>query len=241
VAPVWRGQGLGTALLRWSEARIRALAAAEHPGERWEFAGNASSTEADATSLLLHEGYTAPYHVLSLMLDPGVPVPEALLPPGITVRLVLPEHLAPIAAGIGEAYEQQPVVEGAVKGRYDEAYDPSAYAADLATPRYDPTLWQVAWEDDELVGQVLTRVQGAVAEVFEMSVRPAWRRRGLARALLVRSVVALRARGIDEIRVHTVQEFLTRAADVYRAVGFRVVKVFSRYRKANELPSSPNL
>lgn len=146
VAPAWRGQGIGTALLQWCEARIRALAAAERPGARWEFAANASSTEVDATALLLHEGYTAPYHVLSLALDPAVTSPEAALPPGIDVRPVLPEHLRLIAASIGEAYADQPVVAGTVKGRYDEAYDPVAYAADLAMPRYDPALWQVAWD-----------------------------------------------------------------------------------------------
>jgi mycothiol synthase len=77
VVPEWRGRGIGTTLLQWCEGRIRVSVAAEHPGERWEYAGNASSTEAHATALLLHEGYVAPYHVLSLALEPTVNLPDA--------------------------------------------------------------------------------------------------------------------------------------------------------------------
>jgi ribosomal protein S18 acetylase RimI-like enzyme len=63
-------------------------------------------------------------------------------------------------------------------------------------------------------------------------VRPAWRRRGLARALLSRALLALRERGIDVIRLRTVSEFRTRASDLYRSTGFHVLKEFPRYRKS---------
>jgi len=73
-------------------------------------------------------------------------------------------------------------------------------------------LWQVAWDGDQVVGQVLSLVQHGRAEVFEVSVRPAWRRRGLARALLSRALLTLRGRGIDVVRLGTVSEFRTRAS-----------------------------
>ena len=43
---------------------------------------------------------------------------------------------------------------------------------------------------------------------------------------------ALRQRGVAEIRLHTNASFPTRAMDMYRSVGFRVLKEFPRYRKA---------
>jgi mycothiol synthase len=234
VVPDWRGRGIGTALLQWCEGRIRALAAAEHSGERWEYAGNASSTEGQATALLLAAGYAAPYTVLSLALPPEVPLAEAPVPVGIEVRPAQPDERAAIALSIVDAYALERVVAGTVKGRYDEAYDPVAYAEGLAAPRHDPSLWRLAWAGDLLVGQALTRISGASAEVFEMSVRPGWRRRGVAHALLTRALGELRARGIVDIRVHTVREFPTRAMDVYQSVGFRLLKTFPRYRKAGK-------
>jgi len=226
VLPEWRGRGIGTAMLHWAEDRFRGLAAAEHPNEKIEFAANASSTEMEATALLLHEGYRAGYTVLELGLDLSLPLPTPMLPAGIDVRPVLPEHYELIAASIGEAYQHE-----YAGGRFQEDYDAATYAARLRAPKHDPTLWQVAWAGDQVIGQVLSIVQSGRAEVFEVSVRPAWRRRGLAYGLLSQALCDLRGRGIDVIRIGTVAEFRTRARDLYHRAGFRVLKEFPRYRK----------
>jgi len=226
VLPEWRGKGIGTAMLHWAEDRFRGLAAAQHRNEKGEFAANASSTETEATALLLHEGYRAGYTVLELGLDLSLPLPTAPLPAGIDVRPVLPEHYELIATSIGEAYQHE-----YAGGRFQEEYDAAAYAAQLCAPKHDPTLWQVAWAGDQVVGQVLSVVQNGLAEVFEVSVHPAWRRRGLAHGLLSRALHDLRGRGIDIIRIGTVAEFRTRARDLYYRAGFRVLKEFPRYRK----------
>jgi tRNA(Arg) A34 adenosine deaminase TadA len=68
--------------------------------------------------------------------------------------------------------------------------------------------------------------------MYDISVRPAWRRKGLARALLTRALWNLRQRGEQVIRLNTVAEFRTRAQDLYRSVGFRLLKEFPRYRKS---------
>ncbi len=75
ILPEWRGRGIGTAMLHWVEDRFRSLAAAQHPNEKGEFAANASSTEKEATALLLQEGYRAEYMVLEMGLDVSAPVP----------------------------------------------------------------------------------------------------------------------------------------------------------------------
>jgi len=145
VLPEWRGQGIGTAMLHWAEDRIRRLAAAQHPHEKVEFAANASSTEQEATALLLHEGYRAEYTVLEMGLDVSALVPVPTLPAGIEVRPALPDHYPLIAASIREAYQHE--YDG---GRFDEGFDPAAYVTELSEPKHDPTLWQVGWDGDQL-------------------------------------------------------------------------------------------
>lgn len=224
VAPEWRGRGLGTALLRWSERRTRELAAGS---ELWEFAANASSTETEATALLLDHGYRVAYTVLEMGLDWSLFRPAALaLPTGVEIRPATIEHAARIATSIDESYAGE--YEG---GRYSERFDPEAYAVALAGKAHDPGLWRVAWVGDEVVGQVIPVIERGRAEIDEVSVRPGWRRGGVARALLSDALMGLRERGIDVVRLNTVAEFRTRAMDLYESLGFRVLKRFPRYRK----------
>lgn len=226
ILPEWRSRGVGTAMLRWGESTARRLAGKQHPGEHSEFAANASSTETDTTALLVHEGYRAMYTVLEMGLDISVPLSMSPVPAGIEVRPVLSAHCSLIAVSIDESYRNEYDAS-----RFQEAFDPVDYATRLGGPRHDPTLWQVAWDGDQVVGQVLSVIENGRAEVFEVSVRPAWRQRGLARALLSRALRSLRERGVDIIRLHTVAEFRTRASELYGSVGFRILKEFRRYRK----------
>jgi ribosomal protein S18 acetylase RimI-like enzyme len=228
VLPEWRGKGIGTALLRELERRIKALAAAES-APRWEYAANASSTEPEATQLVLNNGYRPGYTVLEMGLDWAAfeaSLARTFWPSGFDARPVVAEHLPAIAAAIDEAYRDEYPGE-----RFHEPMDVPAYAAELLEPPFDLALFQVAWDGDAVAGQVLPRIERGRAEIYEVSVRPAYRRRGLGRALLTRALLDLRARGVDVVRLHTMGEFPTRARDLYEALGFRVLKTFPRYRK----------
>lgn len=223
VVPAWRGRGLGTALLHWSEGRIRALAEGQ-----WEYAANASQTETEATALLLDNGYRAGYTVLEMGLHWADFAPSAGLPEGITVSAGRLDHAERIAACIDASYRNE-----YAGGRYGVVFDPAAYAAELRGATYDPALWRVAYAGDEVVGQVIPRLARGRAEIYEVSVRPAWRRGGVARSLLAAALLELRARGVAAVRLHTVAEFPTQAHRLYKSLGFRVLKEFPRYRKAS--------
>lgn len=228
ILPEWRGRGLGTAMLHWGEHEARRLATAEHPGEPFEFAGNASSTEPDAAALLRYEGYTVGYTELEMDLDPSAPLTECPLPPGIEVRPALPEHIPLIAESIAESYRSE-FPDNRFRNTWTEA---AGQAEWYSSPVHDRALWQVAWDGDQVAGQVLPMIERGRAVIDEVSVRPAWRRRGLASSLLTRALRDLRSRGQAVVRLQTGAEFRTRARDLYTSVGFRVVKEFPRYRKS---------
>lgn len=227
VLPDWRGRGIGTAMLRWGERTARQLAAAEHANERFEFAGNASSTEHDTTELLRHEGYYVGFTVLDMKLEMSAPPHVHPLPDGIEIRPALPEHYPLIARSISESYRNE-FAGDRFRGESNEVDS----VARLSASGHDPSLWQVAWDGDQVAGQVIPLIAKGRPEMYDVSIRPAWRRRGLARALLTRALYDLYERGYRVVRLHTTAEFPTRARDLYQSAGFRVVKQFPRYRKA---------
>lgn len=225
VVPAWRGKGIGTAMLHWTEARIRELAS-EHPTQgRWEYASNATNTEIEATALLHANGYAAAYTVLDMELTDFSRVPEPKLPAGLELRALTPTHYRMVWNSIQASYEQ---------GRYAEDPTEERFRAYFEAAGHDPALWQVAWEGEEVAGQVLCKIERGRGEVYEVSVRPVWRRRGLARGLLAYGLRALQQRGVQIVRLHTVAEFPTQAKNLYGSVGFRVRKEFPRYRKPKE-------
>jgi mycothiol synthase len=227
VAPEWRRKGIGTALLRRAERTALRLACRCHPGERLELAAHAGAQERGAARLLGNEGYSVAYTVLEMGRDaPRLP-PAPALPAGMETRAVLPEHAVLIADSVGEAYRSE--LPG---GRFQQVSEPARALARLSAPGQDPRLWQVAWDGDQIAGQVLSSMERGRAEIFEVGVRPPWRRRGIARSLLVRALRCLSERGVDEVRLQTAAESQTRAAELFRSLGFRVIRELSRYRKA---------
>jgi GNAT superfamily N-acetyltransferase len=119
ITPDWRGQGIGTALLYQTEERIRYLVRREHPNEKIELAANASSTETEATALLLHEGYRVAYTLAEMSFEDTGIIKTQAMPGGFEVRPTSPDHTLLIARSVYEAYEDE--YPG---GRYDASGDP---------------------------------------------------------------------------------------------------------------------
>lgn len=227
VLPAWRVKGIGSAMLGWGEQTARQLAAADHPGLPFEFAANASSAMPEATALLLNAGYSAGYTVIEMGLDFSAMPPVSPLPAGVEIRPAHPEHIPLVARSMGEAYAAE-----YADHRFQETWTFEESLERLSAPHHDLDLWQIAWAGDEVVANVIPVYENGRATMYDISVRPAWRRQGLARALLTRALWDLRQRGVTVIRLNTVAEFRTRARDLYESVGFRLLKEFPRYRKS---------
>src|SRR5262245_16930878 len=196
VAPAWRRRGIGAELLGRLEARLRRRASAIGAA-RAEFGANASAREQDAARLLGQHGYAPGYTLWEMEHDGSKTIP-APLPAPYELRLVLPEHHLAIWQSIGDAYDASR--EG---GRFAEIPTEAGFRTYFHSPLSDPALWFVAWCGSRIAGQVLCRVREQAGEIFEVSVGVGHRRRGLARALLLRGLAALRERGVQYIRLYT--------------------------------------
>lgn len=223
VVPQWRGRGLGTAILRWAEERIRTLAN-EHPTNgKGVFGANASSTEKTATELLLNEGYRC-VHINALMdFTDFRKLTEPRLPAKIERRSVRPDQLRLIWEAIARFWAG---TSWGTPVPSEEEYQEFIHQSDL-----DPTLWQVAWDQDQPVGMVLGRISKGCGYIDEVSVDSTYRRQGIAHALILYALAALRECGVQRVRLHTDANNRHSARSLYEKIGFSVTKEFPRYRK----------
>jgi mycothiol synthase len=228
--PEWRGKGIRRAMLRNNERRIRHIAATdpyEVPSviETW-----AAETEIDWNSLLVSEGYKPVRYGFEMVRPNLDEIPNLPLPSGIEVRPALPQHYRRIWDAQAEAFQDH---WGATEWK-DEWFE-----AWQERPIFNPQLWQVAWDGDEIAGMILNfidedenrehhRRRGYTENI---SVRRPWRRRGLARALLARSLKVLEGHGMTEAALGVDAENISGALGLYESMGFRTVRRHTTYHK----------
>lgn len=230
VLPQWRRKGIGRAILRRNEARLRSIAAAhQHDGPCLLESGVPNSIPG-AMALLESEGYR-PARYFYLMVRPDLEnIPELPLPEGLEVRPARPEHYEQILAANTEAFQEH------------WGFDLSNVATLerwMAQPSFQPALWQIAWDGDEVVGMVLPYIDQRENEANgflrgwteEICVRRPWRKRGLARALITRSLHALRERGMTQAALHVDADNESGALRLYETMGYQVSSRSINYRK----------
>jgi mycothiol synthase len=224
--PARRGKGIGQAMLGWAQQRIRAIAVAEQPDDRATFATNVSSTEHEADALIRHAGYTAVRRLSDMAAAVPPHLPISPLPPGVQTRPIDPTHYRSIYQAIKDAYHEIWVSTPESEEDYQEFL-----AENVAVAVFDPSLWQIAWADEQVVGVVISRIHQDVGHIAEVEVRRGWQRRGIARALMQRALQQLRERGVEHIRLYTDADNGQGARSLYESLGFRELKQHIFYRK----------
>ena len=103
--------------------------------------------------------------------------------------------------------------------------------SDLENPLFDPGLWMLAWDGGEIAGVAGAYDYPAGPEIDVVAVRPEWRRRGIARALLLRAFATLaqRERTAAHLSVDAANEL--GAVQLYESAGMRPAQVFDCFRK----------
>lgn len=231
VHPAWRRRGIGTALHRRNEERLREIAA-EHPGiePKW-LASESIDVDAGCVALLRNDGYTAArffYDMVARTLDG---IAAAPMPDGIELRPVDRDQYRAIWDASAEAFRDH---------WGEQEWAPEDWERFDANPDHaDPRFWRVGWDGDQVAGAIVTTVPVEENErygrsrvyVAMVSVRRPWRRRGLARALLASSLVGAREAGFTSASLGVDTDSPTGATDLYRSLGFVPERTFTAWRK----------
>ncbi|HEY4723291.1 MAG TPA: GNAT family N-acetyltransferase, partial [Anaerolineae bacterium] len=226
----WR-RGIGRAMLRWGEDRLREIAV-DYPKDAPRFfMAFTNDAELGRTTLLRNEGYE-PVRYFYNMVRPNLDdVPDAPLPAGVEVRPVGPDQYRSVFAALNEAFRDH--------WGHTEMTTEEDYQRFINDSECQPELWQVAWDGDQVAGMVLNFISEAHNTKFNrrrgwpdpICVRRPWRKRGLAKALIVRSLHLIKAKGMTEAALGVDTENLSGALKLYESVGFRPASRLTSYRK----------
>jgi GNAT superfamily N-acetyltransferase len=230
VDPAWRRRGIGRAMLHWNLDRARQIAAGhETTRERW-FGSWDEDANVGAAALLRSEGFRS-YRRFHLMVRPNLDdIEEPPLPDGLEVRPVTEADWWAIYQADNEAFRD-----------HFGGVDPSeaGYRRWVDYPLFEPSLFAVAWDGNEVAGAVLGMIDPAENErhgyargwLGSVFVRRPWRRRGLAAALMGRCMVLLRDRGITSAQLGVDRENPNQALHLYEHAGFAVHTSASAWRR----------
>lgn len=229
VRPDWRRQGLGTAMLRHNENHLREIAR-DHAAPEKIFRTWATDQEHGALALFAQAGYAPVRNYIMMSRPIDAPLPDAPMPEGLEVRPVQANHIRAIWDAKEEARRDHWDYRTATEQDYHRWTTSRVFA---------PELWQVAWDGDQVAGMVLNRLDRKQNEKYQRKrgytqdifVRRPWRRRGLARALLVQSIAIFEEMGMEETALGVDTQNPHGALNLYESVGYREIKQHTFFNK----------
>ena len=216
----FKHQGLEEVLLGWVESQAKANHHALNPGANGLHQANTPETDQDRFNLLLKNGYHPERYFDSMKRDlenlPDYPLPE-----GITVRPAMPSQFRQVWNADVEAFQDHWGATTPPESEYQEWIANKYY--------FQPYLWQIAWDGDEIAGMVLNfislvenqerkRLRGYTEGI---SVRKPWRGKGIAKALICRSMKMMKALGMEEVALGVDSENPSGATKLYYDLGYR--------------------
>jgi mycothiol synthase len=238
--PKYRRKGIGRLISRYDENRLRQIAEELLEADKIQtstpryFEVVSSDSEVGKEALMLSEGYQPVRYAFSMQRSLLEPIEVSPMPPGLEIRPSLPEHYRTIWDASQEAFQDH---WGYIPAPEEE------YQKWLKEPIFNPHLWKIAWDGNQVAGMVLNFIDEKENQEYNrkrgytegISVRRPWRRRGLARALLTRSMKMFKDMGMTEAALGVDTQNLSGALRLYESVGFHPYKRYTTFRKPLQL------
>jgi ribosomal protein S18 acetylase RimI-like enzyme len=228
--PEWRRKGIGTAMLLSNEARLREIAT-DHPQDEPRYYQTwAIETEVSTHALIKSQGYKPIRYSFEMRRDLSEPFQEAPMPDGLEVRPVEEDQIRTIFDAANEAFRDH------WGYRQDSWEEFQGWMEDIT---FNPDIWKIAWDGDRVAGIVMNFINQKENEEYHrkrgytenISVGRPWRKQGLAKSLITQSMQMFKEMGFTETALGVDAENTSGALNLYKSLGYKVIKQSTTYRK----------
>jgi mycothiol synthase len=223
VLPEYARSGIEAEAMAWAEMRLSELC--QRDAQRWggNFVAGARQEDVKRIAFLEQHGFQrGEYAEVNFLRSLDEPIPETAIPAGYQVRAVA--AVSEISSRAGAHREVwHPWTVGNVSD--------DDYALFMSLPGYDRDLDVMAVTPE---GAIAAYVNGwldpvnRIGDFGPVGARPAYRRQGLTRAVLLECLRRMQARGMDRVCVST-GVANTPAIRLYESVGFRAANKYLEY------------
>lgn len=226
VAPTLASSGLEEALLDRIEERAREHRAAAPRSEEVLIRGFTSPQGTERIQAFLSRGYTHVRTFCRMTIELGAP--ETIAAPRWPAGIAAREYVR----GRDEAAFDKAIQES-FADHFGFVHEPHAEWVSRRVDQagFEPGLWTLAQDGNEPAGAILAYAPEGEGWVRELGVRPAWRGRGLGRALLLHTFTLFARRGIQRVGLGVDMANATGATQLYESVGMRVAFRHDLYEK----------
>ncbi|UCG23764.1 MAG: GNAT family N-acetyltransferase [Chloroflexota bacterium] len=230
VHPDYEGQGIGSTLMDWARSRARQALNRVPDDVRVVMRSGTYSTYKPGHQLLKDHGMTPIRHFFTMAIELAERPPGPTWPAGITVRPMKgPEEARDVVWAVDNAFRDH---WGYVEQPFEKELEHWLHFM-KHEEHFDPDLWYLAMDGDEIAGVSLCMPQSRedkdMGWVRVLGVRRPWRRKGLGLALLHYSFGEFYKSGKARVGLGVDASSLTGATRLYERAGMHPIRQWDTY------------
>ena len=220
----FRGMGIGSSLLEKMAERAQIEMELAEPDARVVIQSLVNNKDEAGHALLRANGYSPIRYSWRMEINLQEAPAPATFPAGVELRpFIKDKHAVDVWQADNEAFLDH-------WGSHEFTYEDWSHGK-FWNPNFDPTLWMIAWDGDEIAGFSQNRIRQGIGWVGTIGVRRPWRKRGLGLALLQQTFGEFYKRGTTTIGLGVDAANPTGATRLYQRAGMKVASEFALYEK----------
>ena len=224
VLPEYTGQGIEENLLQIVEEWAQRQIPLAKPGVRVTLFSWGSDLNGAVQQTLLRAGFKEVRRSWRMEIEMSNAPCAPEWPNHVTIRPFKPgQDDWTVYEAVEEAFQDH---WGHMEGSFDEWKHWT-----IERENFDPSLWFLAFDGEEIAGASLCTYQMDDGWVDTLGVRRLWRRKGLGMALLIHSFNDFYRRGKYKVGLTVDSQNLTGATRLYERAGMHVARTYISYEK----------